>query len=239
VQPDPGTPAEPRQRWRLTVRRAPDAPALTQRDLFATWDDAIGASGLPVASGDPAKPRPRLVFGAPLTVGMPSEGELIEITLTERLPAWHVRASLSGRLPDGWSLVDLADVWLGGPPLVGQVVAADYRVTIAGPSSGSRAIPDAEAIAHATDAIMAARTLVRERPKGDALIRYDLRPLVVDVHVEEPGPPVTIRIRARFHPELGTGRPEEVVLALAEELGTPLTIERIVRERLLLADGSE
>ncbi len=42
--------------------------------------------------------------------------------------------------------------------------------------------------------------------------------------------------RTRFHPELGTGRPEEVVGALADLVGAPLAIEAIVRERLILAE---
>ena len=47
---------------------------------------------------------------------------------------------------------------------------------------------------------------------------------------------MTLRMRTRIHPELGTGRPDEVVAALADEAGTHLAIERAVRERLLLAD---
>jgi hypothetical protein len=45
-----------------------------------------------------------------------------------------------------------------------------------------------------------------------------------------------VRARTRFHPSLGTGRPEEVLAALADALGRPLTASAIVRERLLLAD---
>lgn len=195
----------------------------------------MGESGLPIVVGDPAKPRPRVVFGAPLTVGMPSEGELVEIVLSQRLPAWQVREALSGRLPVGWSVADLADVWLGGPPLAGRVAAADYRVTLGG-ASGPGETAGARALTGAADALLAARSLPRERAKGNGTVRYDLRPLLLDVQVAEPGPPVTIRVRTRFHPELGTGRPEEVVLALGELIGSPLAIEAIVRERLLLAD---
>jgi hypothetical protein len=39
-----------------------------------------------------------------------------------------------------------------------------------------------------------------------------------------------------FHPELGTGRPEEVVAALGERLGIGLVAGSIVRERVLLTD---
>jgi radical SAM-linked protein len=179
--------------------------------------------------GDPAKPKPRVVFGAPLTVGMAAERELIEVVLAERLPAWQVREALAGRLPDGWSLVDLADVWLGGPALAGRVAAADYRVVLSG-------LSDAAALERAAGTLLAARSLPRERAKGDILVRYDLRPLLVDIQLVDAGPPSVVRIRTRFHPELGTGRPEEVVLALAAAAGSPLKIEAVVRERVLLSD---
>ena len=46
-------------------------------------------------------------------------------------------------------------------------------------------------------------------------------------------------MRTRIHPELGTGRPDEVVAALSDEAAAPLAIEGIVRRRLLLADELE
>jgi hypothetical protein len=67
-------------------------------------------------------------------------------------------------------------------------------------------------------------------------VDYDLRPLVIDVGLRDGGPPVTLAIRTRIHPELGTGRPEEVVDALGEMIGAPLAVGRTVRERLVLLD---
>ena len=51
--------------------------------------------------------------------------------------------------------------------------------------------------------------------------------------------PVIVRLRTRIHPELGSGRPDEVVAALADELGSPLEAAETVRERLLLTDEPE
>ena len=45
-----------------------------------------------------------------------------------------------------------------------------------------------------------------------------------------------MRTRTRFDPVLGTGRPEEVVAAVAEAAGADLVIGAVVRERLILAD---
>lgn len=251
-------PPPPRQRWRLVVARSADAPASAQRESSDAWLAAIEAAGLPLARTAGATPRPRISFGAALPVGMAAEGELIDIVLTERWPAWRVREALEPLLPEGWRIVRPEDVWLGGPPLAGRVAAADYRIALdraaassaaassaaasAAPSAAAPASSPADAFSPA-DALRAAcarlldaRRLPRERTKGDRVVAYDLRPLLLDVRVGADGPPLELAVRTRFHSELGTGRPEEVVAALADAAGVSLTIASVVRERLLLAD---
>lgn len=218
------------------MRGASDAPPLTQRELGDAWEGAIAASGLPVAWTDSATPRIRMSFGAALPLGVAGEAELIDVYLTERWPAWRVREVLSGSLPPGWMLVDLYDVWLAGPALPGRVVAADYRITFSG--SVEPVGVDAAVVDAACRRLLAAETLPRERSKGGGTVRYDLRPLLADIGVVEPGPPVIVRARTRFHPELGTGRPDEVIAALGEAVGVALGAATVVRERLILADDA-
>lgn len=220
-------PDVPRQRWRLILARAADAPALAGRELTDVWEGALEASGLPLFRPI-GRARGRVAFGAPIPAVLAVERELADIVLTESMPVWQVREAIVARVPDGWRLLDLHDVWLGGPALAGQVVAADYRIEV---REG-----DARAVAAAAETLLAAQELPRERPKGGSVVRYDLRPLLVDVRVADPGPPLQIRTRTRFHPVLGIGRPEEVVAALGDAIGTPLVIDSVVRERLVLAD---
>lgn len=160
---------------------------------------------------------------------MAAERELAEIVLTETLPVWRVRDELTRCMPPGWGLVDLHDVWLGAPALAGRVTGAVYRVTLDGDE-------DSAVIAAAASALMEAREVSRTRLKAGASVAYDLRPLLAGVGVVHPGPPVVLRIETRIHPERGSGRPEEVVGALTDELGHPLVTRSIARERLLLAD---
>ena len=220
--------APPRQRWRLVVARSADAPRLAGRELVDAWEVAIEATGLPLHR--PAgRARARVAFGAPLPLGSAAERELADIFLSERVPVWRVRQALDHALPAGWSLVDLSDVWVGGPPLPGRVIAADYRVEVEGN-------PDPEALAVAVFDILSAERLPRKRTKGGSEIAYDLRPLLAGIEVLDPGPPVALRVRTRITPELGTGRPEEVLAAIGDRLGCPLAPGSIVRERLILAD---
>ena len=224
----PERPAEPRQRWRLVVARASDASEKAQREVADDWVTAIEAAGLPVAWTEGARPRPRIAFGAPLPIGMAANGELIDIVLSERWPAWRVREAFAGLVPAGWRLVELHDVWLAGPPLAGRVAAADYEVVLSGN-------PPVDGLRQAAADLLAASELPRRRSRGDASVEYDLRPLLVDVAVER-GPPLRVLTCTRFHPELGTGRPEEVVAALADGAGCSLEIASVLRDRLILVE---
>lgn len=210
------------------MARDAEAAPTTQREIAEAWTEAIEAAGLPLARTEGERPRPRISFGAPLPVGMAAEGELIDIVLLERWPRWRVRDALGGRTPAGWRVVDLIDVWLAGPALAGRVAAADYRIEIGTPVA-------AAGLARAAAELLATDHLPRERAKGGGTTIYDLRPLLIGLTVE-PGTPVVVRARTRFHPELGTGRPEEVLAALGDRMGTPLEARSITRERLLLIE---
>lgn len=218
---------EPRARWRLVVGRSAAASAGTGRDAEVAWSEALARSGLPAVLSDGGGPR--VVFGAPLTAGMPAEGELLDIVLTERVPRWRVREAIEREVPDGWTLRDLVDVWLGAPSLTAAVAAADYVIVLDG-------VDDLGELAAGIGAILAASTLPRQRVKGSGTVGYDLRPLIVDLALVPASSTPTIRARTRIHPTLGNGRPEEVVAAIADQLGRPVSIRDIVRERLVLAD---
>lgn len=252
--PNPIAPAEPRQRWRLVYARSESAPHLAQRDQQAAWEAGLRESGLPVVGQDLVPPRPRIAFAAPLGVGLAAERELADLFLAERLPLAVVREALEATLPDGHRLVELLDVWLGEPALPGQVVAADYRAEVrAGVEVTVAAMTDVAAAASLADAarrLLREVTLPRTRDKGGQPVAYDLRPLLADISVIEAGglppndaarPPasgrdrIQLRIRVRYDPERGVGRPEEVLTALAESAGLKLSLESLVRERVVLA----
>jgi radical SAM-linked protein len=223
--------AEPRQRWRVTFGRTAKASAATHRELADAWSAALAAS-LPLPRSEGSRQRPPLTFAAPLSVGMSAEGELADLLLAERLPAWRVRHAVCDSAPPGIAVASVHDVWLGAPPLAASVAAADYRVVLA--DTGC----EPAAIRAAATRLLSAATLERRRPKGNDLVTYDLRPLLAAIEVRDSSP-VVLLVRTRFHPERGTGRPEEVLAALGEALGTPLAAAEIVRQRVVLADASE
>ena len=218
---------EPRQRWRIAFARAIPASAETiGRAYQSAWEEALAATGLPLV--ETASGPPRIALAAPLPIGVSARRELLDVWLVAVLEAWRVREALEPHLPPGHSIVGLANVWLGAPPLPGRVVGADYLVELEG-------AVDPAALRAAAARIVAAAALPRERAKGGGVKRYDLRPLLGDVVVEDAGPDLAVRFRTLADPELGSGRPDEVVAALGDEVGEPLAVRAVVRERIVLS----
>jgi hypothetical protein len=228
----PAPQAESRQRWRLVFRRGPVPVELVGRTAIDAWQTALIESGLKLAQLD-AGGRPRVAFGAPLSAAAEGEAELAEIFLSERVPAWRIREALAERMPAGHDFVSAEDVWLGAPPLPGRVTAADWRVEV------EAAGVDTAQVAAAAEHMLAASSLPRTRSKAGIDKAYDLRPLLGDVCLGSPAGgrdgPIVVLIRTRFRPELGSGRPDEVIAALGEACRTELAVRRTVRLRLVLA----
>jgi radical SAM-linked protein len=225
-------PAVPRQRWRIIIRRGDDARFLAHLDAMKLWERALRRAAIPIASTEGFNPRPRIVFAAPLPLGMLAEREVVDVVLSERLTVADLRERLERDLPAGFTLVDLHDVWLNAPSVASQLASATYRVDLAGTQG--------DTLRRSVASLLAADRVQRVRPREKRSIAYDLRPLVLAVDVldwdDADGGHGTIRIVLIHSQEVGTGRPEEVVADLAERAGADLVTTRMVRERLTLAD---
>ena len=214
--------SEVRQRWRLAFARGEEARYLAHLDAVRLWERAFRRGEIPVATSEGFSPRPKLIFAAPLQLGMLAEHELADLYLAERLTAPDLRARLEAGMPRGYSVVDLHDVWIGETALAPQLAAADYRMTLLNVKQSL--------VEQAADRLMAAEKLPRERRKEARTIPYDLRPLVLGLRVEpaDPAalpPDATVAIsaglwmRLRHTQDRGSGRAEEVVAALADLMG--------------------
>ncbi len=221
--------SESRQRWRLVFSRGEEARFLSHLDTAHAWERALKRGDIPVSVTDGFTARPKLVFAAPLPLGMLAEHELADLILAERLTRPDLRDRLTAALPRGYGLVDLYDEWVGAPAVATRLAAADYRATLLGVA----AAPLAEAIRR----LLAASALPRERRREKKVTAYDLRPLLLDLRTTEVDsvaardltaapdpaaegmPAAGLWMRLRASQEAGTGRVEEVVAALAVELG--------------------
>jgi len=228
------------QRWRLVFARDDEARFLSHLDAIKLWERAFRRGDIPVATSEGFSPRPRLIFAAPLPLGMLAEHELADLFLAERLTAPDLRARLVAGMPRGYRVVELHNEWVGAPPLAPQLVAADYRMTLLG--------VERVVVEEGARALLAAERLPREKRRENRTVAYDLRPLLMELRVGEvqavigaapaapalpaaspalpaaspalpaASPAVGLWVRLRHSQDEGSGRAEEVVAALADVL---------------------
>ena len=233
----------PRQRWRIIYRRDEDARFLAHLDVMKQWERALRRGGIPVAQTEGMSPRPRIVFAAPLPLGMLAEAEIVDIVLSQRLTIADLRGRLVANLPPGFGLVDLHDVWLHAPAVAARLAGAVYRMDLAG--GGEAPVLGAD-VARAIASLLEAERLDRRRQKEKKVVAYDLRPLILVLELvawDDAGGAGsgagTIRVNVRHSQDDGTGRPDEVVAALAEALPAQLDVVQAVRVRFVLAGEAD
>jgi hypothetical protein len=91
-------------------------------------------------------------------------------------------------------------------------------------------------LASAATRLLSAERLPRERRRETKTVAYDLRPLIIDLRVRDtdaailapdgvPAGASVLWMRLRHSQERGSGRADEVVAALADELGLATAVE--------------
>lgn len=218
--------SEVKQRWRLVFGRDADAQFLSHLDAVRLWERAFRRGDIPVARSEGFSPRPKVVFAAPLQLGMLAEHELADLFLDERITLPDLRARLASGMPRGYRVVEIHDVWIGAPAIAPQLVAADYRMTLLNVERAQLEV--------ACGNLMAAERLPRERRREARTVSYDLRPLLIDLRAREADADAVTQdlgisaaglwMRVRHSQDRGSGRTDEVVAALADQMGLAVRI---------------
>jgi len=195
------------QRLRLKFSRGEALKFLSHLDLMRLWERALRRAGLPLAYSEGFTPHPQIALAAPLSVGVTSQAELMDVVLSRWLPPQTFMAQVGEQLPDG---IELLEIWPVGPrvpSLQSQVRFVEYRVEIETEKSPQE-------IELALKSLLSAGELPWHHLRDTGARYYDLRPLIDDLWLigcHDSLCVLGMRLRCD---EKGTGRPEQVAKAL-------------------------
>jgi radical SAM-linked protein len=211
----------PKRRIRMTFAKREALKYISHLDLARVWERVFRRAGLPVAYSRGFTPRSRFQIAAALPVGVTGRAELLDLWLTEPLPAEEVLDRLRLSLPPGLDVMDAEEVDLRAPSLQSRMRTADYWVVV-------QSQEPVEAIRTRVQALFEAPTVPRRRQHKGKWQTYDLRPLIQSVTVErgQPGEHV-LAMRLQASPQ-GAGRPDEVL----DALGLSLAVRAMERTSL-------
>ena len=205
------------QRLRVEFSRGEEIKFLSHLDLMRLWERAFRRAGLSLVYSAGFSPHPRISLASPLSVGVTSQAELMDVFLSDWISPYDFIDCLKSQLPRGLMLLDVWSVGLNEPSLQSKVSFAEYKVEMA-------AEIEAPILESKLKSFLSAEEIPWQHFRDTGVRNYDLRPLVDDLWLIEYYDSVfVLGMRLRCG-NSGTGRPEQVVKALG--LSQPESIHR-------------
>src|SRR6059058_4355063 len=95
------------QRLRVRYARGPEVRYVSHLDMMRFWERALRRAHVPVAYSEGFTPHPQINLGAPLSVGMTSRAELLDVFLARPMAADELRRALEAQMPAGMQIDDV------------------------------------------------------------------------------------------------------------------------------------
>jgi radical SAM-linked protein len=195
------------QRLRIRFSRSEELKFISHLDIIRLWERALRRARIALAYSEGFSPHPRISLAAPLSVGITSDVELMDIVLAGQVSPHWFTASVNRQLPPGMSVIEAYLIAPTVPSLQSQVRFARYEVDV-------ETDKDAEEIETAISDLLSKEHLSWYHMRDTGRREYDLRALIDDIRLAScNGSCCTIEMMLRCD-NSGSGRPEQVAAAL-------------------------
>lgn len=147
-------------------------------DLLKFFIRLIKRTQLPIAYSNGFNPHQQLTFAIPLSLGMTSYGEYLDIQLTAPVDCEEIKNRCNQALPSGIEILKVRELSEGEKNCASAIVAADYKVYI------DKKIENLKDI---IDEILSEKTIVLEREVKKKIKTVDIRPMIYFLDVDNSG----------------------------------------------------
>jgi radical SAM-linked protein len=210
------TTTEPKQRIRITFGKLGALKYVGHLDLAKMWERILRRTQINLAYSQGYNARPKMQLAAPLSLGITSEAELIDVWLDEVADLAGLAERLRANSPSGLPSLAVTEIALKAPALPSLTESALYQITPPSPA-------DMPALLTRAEALMAKKQVVRTRKDRP----YDFRALLVSLRPSPDGDHLWAEMTLQ---EQATGRPDE----LLDELALPPYETRVHRLAITL-----
>lgn len=176
-------------------------------------------------------PHPRISFASPLSVGVESVSELLDVELTEKMPVEEVLARAKVALPRGLSF-ETAKYVEDKRSLMSLVTWAEYTVLL-------DCFIEAWRMKELISQVMTMETLPVQKKGGKSDGKtVDIRAQIAEINLVENDQGATLRM-VLANGSGGSLKPELLVQTLGTLGAADLTIEKVVRTNLFTTENNK
>lgn len=114
---------------RVRFIRGEEVKYVSHLDLMKVFERALRRANVPIAYSQGFNPHPQMVFGLPLSVGITSEAEYLDLDLSEELVPGKLLEMVNGSLPVGLWATE-AQLLKNKSNIMKEIAAASYDVLV-------------------------------------------------------------------------------------------------------------
>lgn len=209
---------------------------LSHLDLMRAWERSIRRSGLPLAFSQGFNPHPKISFSSALSVGVTSNGEYMDMELTEAVELTQLKERLTQNLPPALMLLDAQEITQKTEALMAVIDRARYQLSAQLTETISEThLAQLLSDFWAQDVINVLRFKKNSRNKREV----NIRPSIFALTAKMDGDCLQLEMLVQTG-STGNVRPDEVVLGLMS-VGLPIVNEimTIHREGLYVAKDND
>ena len=118
------------EKLQILYSKCKEAVYLSHLDVMRVFEQAISRAGIPILFSNGFNPRPELVFAHPLSVGIESTGEILELKLSEKVDVSFLVKQLNRVLPSGLTVLSAEYIKPDSKSIMARVYAATYIITL-------------------------------------------------------------------------------------------------------------
>ena len=206
---------------RIKFYKIGDLKFISHLDLCRTLRGAFNRACVPIKYSEGFNPHPKMVFTQPLSIGVESVSEFMDIPLTEERDENELKNAINAQLP---AQLQVVTIYPKGKEF-NEIDTADYRYTFVDCSKEEL-----------EKALSGDLTIEKKSKKG--MINVDLKEKIrsYSVHATDAGALLAIRMDAG---QVSFVNPEHLARAMEVNLGREFGEYQIMKETSYLADGSE
>ncbi|MGE5329378.1 MAG: TIGR03936 family radical SAM-associated protein [Deltaproteobacteria bacterium] len=114
-------------RLRAKFSKGETVKYISHLDTLRTFERAIRRAGIPITHSQGFNPRPQMSFGLPLSVGVTSDSELVDLEMDEKIKPEEFKERMNSNMPEGFRIIEAGYID-SKESLMSSINVASYKV---------------------------------------------------------------------------------------------------------------
>ncbi len=160
----------------VKYEKVEEARFISHLDLLRALDRSIRRAGIPIAYSQGFNPHPKLSFATPLSVGIISHGDYLEMELNSPMGCEEIKESINPKLPLGIRFLEVKEITKKVPNLGAIVAATLFKVNLVNLNELD--------VSQRVQELLSKDQLIIERTTKKGKRQVDIIPLIYQLKVE-------------------------------------------------------